>query len=114
MTLAEFNRKWCNYVQFGFPDGMYERYIQERFEVYEQGGFHTNNYVATTFWSVSFDGKPFEVVRRCTQEDAILEIMPAWVIRFKDGSETVAYIDNICNFENTTSFTPKPKQGKQR
>lgn len=40
-------------------------------------------------------GQPFSIARRLEEEDADLECLPMWKIRFEDGTEIDAYPEEI-------------------
>lgn len=83
-------------------------FVEECFNLYEQEGF------AKKFWSPFGDysertGENFEVVSRCTEKEADLEVLPMWNIKFSDGTIIGAYPeeiipsemrDNGCNMED--------------
>ncbi len=69
-------------------------FVSHCFRLYEQEGF------AKKFWSQGGDfeeyqGKPFSVVGHVTEEEADLECLPMWLIRFQNGDELNVYPDEI-------------------
>lgn len=68
------------------------------FEIYETEGF------AKRFWTPYSDysqkcGEPFEVIRRCTEEDSDLCQLPSWNIMFADGIVIQALPEEIIESE---------------
>lgn len=73
-------------------------FVNDCFTYYENEGF------AKKFWSPFEDykqreGQHFEVIRRCTEEDADISALPMWIIKFKDGTVIGAYPEEIIPHE---------------
>ena len=73
-------------------------FVNDCYKLYEKDGF------AKKFWTpyscyMDKRGLPFEVVKRCTADEADLECLPAWIIKFEDGEEAMAYPEEIIPFE---------------
>lgn len=47
----------------------------------------------------AFAGQRFEILGRCGEDTHDLEVLPMWRIRFKNGEETEAYPEEICELE---------------
>lgn len=59
-------------------------YVNHCFDLYEKEGF------AKVFWSEDcefrkYNNQPFKVIGRLDENDANLEFLPMWQIKFKDG-----------------------------
>lgn len=65
--------------------------IEERFNSHEAKGYRQsfNNKAS------EYNGKPFEVLSRLTEDDERLENLPAWYIEFEDGTVEVAKPEHI-------------------
>ena len=98
MTRKEFRLKWDAIRYEDMDDAQFKDYIEDCFSMYETEGFHTNNFRGLYSDSKKFNGQTFEVVRRCTTKDGFdLEVLPAWVVRFQDGTELQAFPEEVCN-----------------
>ncbi len=69
-------------------------FVNKCFDEYEKKGF------AETFWTPYDDyrsriGQKFEVTRRTTEEEADLECLPLWKIKFEDGEAITAHPEEI-------------------
>lgn len=74
------------------------QFVEDWFSVYEEEGF------SKKFWSPFGDhkdreGQSFQVIGRCTTEDADLSALPMWNIQFKDGTIIGAYPEEIIPHE---------------
>lgn len=98
MTYKEWCDKWSKVPFTQISDDEFREYIEDCFDMYETEGFHTDKFNAHYVSGMSHNGEPFEVVRRCTEGDVILfELLPAWDIKFADGTIIIAYPEEICN-----------------
>lgn len=92
MTWDELNKKYPE-APSSEDKAAYRKYLDDFFEAYETAGF------SDTFWTPYEDktnvGKKFSVVRRCEEPEWDLEALPAWTIRFEDGTEIDAYPEEI-------------------
>lgn len=71
-----------------------KEFINDCFTCYDNEEF------ARKFWSPFGDykdreGQGFEVVGRCTEEDAHISALPMWNIKFEDGTIIGAYPEEI-------------------
>ena len=94
MTWDEMRVKYPEYKDEMTEERMRE-FVKDCFDTYEQ-----TEKVADTFWELGGDfpdyvGKPFQIIGRVTEEDADLECLPMWKIRFEDGKEMEAYPEEI-------------------
>jgi len=69
-------------------------FVNQWFNTYEQEGF------AKEFWTPYTDynnriGEKFEVVGRLTEEEADIECLPMWKIKFADGTIIDSYPEEI-------------------
>ena len=74
------------------------KFVNNCFFIYENTGFTEtfyNPYMSDTY--KARNGEKFSVVGRCN--DADLETLPAWMIRFQDGNVICAYPEEICLVE---------------
>lgn len=74
--------------------------IKALFQEYEERGF------TRRFWSPYEQyedriGEPFTVMRRVSEQDADLECLPMWGIRFEGGDEIEAHQEEICALKVT-------------
>lgn len=82
-----------------------KEFVEDCFSCYESEGF------AKKFWT-PFEshrkrkGQTFEVVRRLTEEDCDLCILPMWNIKFEDGIVTGAYPEEIIPREMRANGCP--------
>lgn len=98
MTYKEWCDKWSKVSFMQITDDEFREYIEDCFNMYETEGFHTDRFNAQYKRDLPYKDKPFEVVRRCTEGDVILfELLPAWDIKFEDGTTIIAYPEEICN-----------------
>ena len=81
-------------------------YVEKLFDAYEKETgfsekFHTvyNDIICSDDGKKIFhaNGKKFTVSRRCTTDDLPLENLPAWVVKFENGIEDIAFPDEVCN-----------------
>ncbi len=78
------------------------QYVQDCFDLYEKLGF-LDRFRSRYSDSEEYDGQLFEVVRRISYtEDVDLEILPLWEIRFRNGTFTYAFPEEICKAENNS------------
>jgi hypothetical protein len=68
-------------------------FVNELFNGYEKE-------ITEVFWTPYTDyenkiGQGFKIVRRLTEEDADLECLPMWKIKFEDGEEIDSYPEEI-------------------
>lgn len=74
------------------------KFVNNCFFIYENTGFaetFDNRSIYNTY--KTYNGSKFSVVGRCN--DADLETLPAWLIRFPDGNVICAYPEEICLVE---------------
>lgn len=69
-------------------------FVEDCFDTYEHIGFSEQFHSVYTDW-MKYNGKPFEVLGRVTEEDVDLEVLPMWFIRV-DGQRKMAYPEEIC------------------
>lgn len=97
MTRQEWTKKWGEVDLDYLNEAQYKEYADDTFALYESEGFHTDFFASQYSDSKKYDGRKFEVVRRCTTEDDFdLESLPAWLVRFEDGNELQAFPEEIC------------------
>lgn len=48
------------------------------------------------------NGKPFKVMKRATEDEADLEVMPLWHIMYEDGQTAYCYPEEITILEKET------------
>lgn len=84
------------------------KWVDFCFEAYEADGFRpTYHAVYSDYWK--YDFMRFEVLGRVPSRDTDpqngvdLEVLPMWYIRFEDGTETMAYPEEICLSETSNS-----------
>ena len=80
-------------------------FLNDCFSAYEAEGF------SDKFWSPFEEqknhcGKTFTVVERCTEENFDLECLPAWRIRFAEGTCIDAYPEEIIQSEMESNGCP--------
>ena len=77
------------------------QYVQDCFDLYEKIGF-LKQFRSRYSDSEDYDGQLFEVLRRVsyTDDDVDLEVLPMWVMRFRNGVVSYAFPEEICKAEN--------------
>ncbi len=112
MTLAEFDKKWNDIDRDSLNDEQEKEFIKDCFSMYEESGF-ASHYHSKYDDSLIHDGKRFVVTSRCSVEKADCEQhqLPMWNIKFEDGTDFLAFPEEICRIEmktNTKTDTMKP------
>ncbi len=112
MTKAELNEKYPEYRDEMTVEREKE-YVNDCFDYYEQQGF------AKVFWSQGGDFKehhfkPFKVMGRVpalegNNKGMELDCLPMWYIRFEDGFEMAAYLDECIVSEMIDNGCPEDK-----
>lgn len=74
-------------------------FVTDCFDTYEGFGF-IDTFQSPFEENEKYNGRKFTVLRRLTEEDADLECLPMWRIRFGKGKEFDAYPEEICFAEN--------------
>lgn len=71
------------------------KFVNNCFFIYENTGFAETFYTPSIYNTYQeYNGSKFSVVGRCNNAD--LETLPAWMIRFQDGNVICAYPEEIC------------------
>lgn len=104
MTFEEINKKIPKDREEMSKDEERE-FVNACFEAYETEGF------AEKFWSPyesleDYIGKPFKVVKRCTEENYDLECLPAWRIEFEWEEGIDAFPEEIIPSEMKANGCP--------
>lgn len=100
--LAEFNKTWNDINVDELDDEQLRKYKNACFELYEKTGFLSlldSPYVEE---SDNLNGKPFKVIKRATEDEADLEVMPLWLIMYEDGQTAYCYPEEITILEKET------------
>ena len=103
MTEKEFNEKWGGISTDDMTDEQFMEFKVDCFEMYETEGFidrFDSPYDDIGGGEHEHNGMKFEVVRRANLNEADLEAMPMWFIRFENGDEAYCYPEEICKAEH--------------
>ena len=101
MTEKEFNEKWGGVIVDNLDDNQFMEFKQDCFEMYETEGF-IEKFDSPYDDFGEHNGMKFEVVRRANLNEADLESMPIWFIRFENGDEAYCYPEEICKVEHSS------------
>ena len=114
MTIAEFDRKWNDIDRDSLTDEQEKEFIKDCFSMYEESGFATH-YHSMYDDSLIHDGKRFVVTSRCSVEKADCEQhqLPMWNIKFEDGTDFLAFPEEICKIEQKERNKTALPQGQK-
>ena len=100
MTYNEFNAKWTAdaYAKAKETDEGWREYVNDCFEMYEYYGF-TPTFHTPYEQMAEYEGLPFKVIGRETEEEWDFESLPAWTIEFEGGVQISALPEEITLLE---------------
>lgn len=102
----EFNLKYKSKLRDFMSEEEEREFINDYTNCCEEEGFNKVYWSPYTEWE-KYYGKPFKVIKRATEKENDLEVLPMWIIQFEDGKRIQAYPEEIVTSEMKRNECPK-------
>ena len=94
----EFELKYKNKLRDFMSEEEEREFVKDYSNCCEVEGFNNVYWSPYTEWE-KYYGKPFKVIKRVTEEECDLEVLPTWKIQFEDSTIIHAYPEEIVTSE---------------
>ena len=108
----EFDLKYKNKLRDFMSEEEEREFINDYCNCCETEGFNKVYWSPYTEWE-KYYGKPFKVIKRATEKENDLEVLPMWIIQFEDGKRIQAYPEEIVTSEMKRNECPKKYLNKK-
>lgn len=105
-TWEEFEQKYKNEMRDFMTEEREREFVNDYCNCCEAEGFNNVYWSPYTEWE-NYYGKPFKVIKRATERENDLEVLPMWIIQFEDGKRIQAYPEEIVTSEMERNECPK-------
>ena len=102
----EFDLKYKNKLRDFMSEEEEREFINDYCNCCETEGFNKVYWSPYTEWE-KYYGKPFKVIKRVTEKECDLEVLPMWKIQFEDDRIISAYPEEIVTHEMKRNECPK-------